>query len=255
MRGGVAGRLIDLPGAEVGLAPRRPGAARGRAAPGARSSSTRRAGSRVALERRRRDAALARDLDPLLEQRALGVVGERRTCSHAGCIQSSQRRGLDDRAGEAVVVGVGVGADESRTSSSRSPAWASARSSWRRRPSPPIPVSKRTMPPSAATAQALPCGTPGQGSGRRSRQTPGRTLSARGWAGRRFSVIGASSRLDQVGGLLADHDRRRVGVAAGDHRHHRGVGDAQALDPADPQLRDRRPQPSSLPMRQVPAGW
>ena len=59
---------------------------------------------------------------------------------------------------------------------------------------------------------------------------------------------------DQVGGLLADHDRRGVGVAAGDHRHHRGVGDAQPIDPADAQLGSTT-APSSPPMRQVPTGW
>src|SRR5437870_2941272 len=35
-----------------------------------------------------------------------------------------------------------------------------------------MPVSNRTMPSPAATAQALQCGTPGHGSGSRSRHTP-----------------------------------------------------------------------------------
>ena len=49
------------------------------------------------------------------------------------------------------------------------------------------------MPPSAATAQTLPCGTPGQGSGSRSLQTPGSTFSARGASGRlRSSAIGGN---------------------------------------------------------------
>src|SRR5215213_10405438 len=59
------------------------------------------------------------------------------------------------------------------------------------RPLPPIPVSKSTMPPSsgAATAQTLPCGTPGQGRASRSRQTPGSTFSPRGASGRLLSLI------------------------------------------------------------------
>src|SRR4051812_28108117 len=42
-----------------------------------------------------------------------------------------------------------------------------------------MPVSTNTIPPSVRSAQPLTCGTPGHGSGRRSRQTPGRTRSAR----------------------------------------------------------------------------
>jgi hypothetical protein len=41
------------------------------------------------------------------------------------------------------------------------------------------PQSKRTTPWPDATAQALQCGTPGNGNGRRSRQTPGSTRSPR----------------------------------------------------------------------------
>src|SRR3954466_3945590 len=42
-----------------------------------------------------------------------------------------------------------------------------------------MPVSIRMMPSPAASAQALQCGTPGNGSGRRRRHTPGRTRSPR----------------------------------------------------------------------------
>src|SRR5436190_1011921 len=42
-----------------------------------------------------------------------------------------------------------------------------------------IPQSNSTMPSPAATAHALQCGTPGHGSGSRSRQTPGTTRSPR----------------------------------------------------------------------------
>src|SRR3954464_10833350 len=54
-----------------------------------------------------------------------------------------------------------------------------ARSRWAIEPGPCQPVSTSTMPSPAASAQALPCGTPGHGSGRRRRQTPGSTRSPR----------------------------------------------------------------------------
>ena len=41
---------------------------------------------------------------------------------------------------------------------------------------------------------------------------------------------------DVVGALLADHDRRSLGVAADQRGHHRGVDDAQAAQAAHPQL-------------------
>src|SRR5207342_3823481 len=71
---------------------------------------------------------------------------------------------------------------------------------------PPIPVSKRTTPPSAATAQTFPCGTPGHGSGRRRRQTPGSILSVRGASGR-FPLIERSSqaRVGWAAMASADH--------------------------------------------------
>src|SRR3954464_10210649 len=54
-----------------------------------------------------------------------------------------------------------------------------ARSRWAIEPGPCQPVSTSTTPSPAASAQALPCGTPGQGSGTRRRQTPGSTRSPR----------------------------------------------------------------------------
>jgi hypothetical protein len=42
-----------------------------------------------------------------------------------------------------------------------------------------MPVSNSTMPLPEATAQALQCGTPGHGSGKRRRQMPGITFSPR----------------------------------------------------------------------------
>jgi Zn-dependent protease with chaperone function len=45
------------------------------------------------------------------------------------------------------------------------------------------------------------------------------------------------SGVDQLGGALGDHDRRRIGVAADQLRHYGGVDHAQALHAAHPQLR------------------
>src|SRR5438876_80533 len=56
---------------------------------------------------------------------------------------------------------------------------ASARSRCAIEPGSCIPVSNRTRPSPAATAQALQGGTPGQGKGSRSRHTPGTTRSPR----------------------------------------------------------------------------
>ena len=56
---------------------------------------------------------------------------------------------------------------------------ASARSRCASEPGSCMPVSTSTIPSPAASAQALQCGTPGHGSGRRRRQTPGSTRSPR----------------------------------------------------------------------------
>ena len=45
---------------------------------------------------------------------------------------------------------------------------------------------------------------------------------------------------NEVGRLFADHDRGRVGIAAGYRGHDRGVGDAQIFDSIDAQLRIER---------------
>src|SRR5262245_59210761 len=50
-------------------------------------------------------------------------------------------------------------------------------------------------------------------------------------------IASLAARFDQVGGLLADHDARRVGVAVDQHRHDRRVGHAQSLDAMDAELR------------------
>src|SRR3982751_5408956 len=113
------------------------------------------------------------------------------------------------------------------------PAWARARSSCRSRPLPPMPVSKRTIPSPLSIAQALPCGTPGQGSGKRSRQTPGSTFSVRGAFTRASPAISPSSHsrplelLEHAGDGEAEGagEGAPVGDADGDHvavRPHQG---------------------------------
>src|SRR5580700_6998217 len=67
----------------------------------------------------------------------------------------------------------------SRTWSTLSPTWAIARSSSAIDPGSCMPVSTSTTPSPAAIAHALQCGTPGSGSGRRKRQSPGMTRSPR----------------------------------------------------------------------------
>ena len=68
-----------------------------------------------------------------------------------------------------------------------------------------MPVSNSTTPSPAASAHAFPCGTPGQGSGRRRRKTPGSTRSPRPSSRLRAgSVTGAeTTRNDRVWGWRA----------------------------------------------------
>ena len=65
------------------------------------------------------------------------------------------------------------------TCSTRSRTCSIARSSCAIDPGWCMPVSTSTIPDPAAIAHALQCGTPGHGSGRRSRHSPGRTRSPR----------------------------------------------------------------------------
>ena len=53
----------------------------------------------------------------------------------------------------------------------------------------------------------------------------------------RHPALNAPTPLDEIGAALGDHDGRRVGVAADDLRHHRGVDHAEALEAVNPQLR------------------
>ena len=128
---------------------------------------------------------IARDVLPgrVHPQLAAGAVDDRRRRARSGrCGRGCRRPAARPRAG-------------SRPAPARS-------SSWRWPSSVAIPVSKRTIPSPARTANAFTCGTPGQGSGRRSRQTPGRTRSPR---------PSSRLRLDwPIAGMLARRDRSRI---------------------------------------------
>ncbi len=104
--------------------------------------------------------------------------------------RGSARPGPSDRCGRACRPTAG-------RARARRLTWSMARSSWAIEPGSCMPVSTSTTPEPAAIAHALPCGTPGQGSGRRRRQSPGRTRSPR-----------PSSRARAIG---ADHIRRHRG--------------------------------------------
>ena len=64
-----------------------------------------------------------------------------------------------------------------------------------------------------------------------------------GYGGRVSPRSSAHFRADHVGGLLADHDGRRIGVAADQSRHDRGVDHAQAVEAVDPEPGDRASPP------------
>src|ERR1041385_6051941 len=84
------------------------------------------------------------------------------------------------------------------------------------------------------------------------------------WSGRtpvkvacgRSELCAARVLQNHRGTLLANHDRGGVGVAAGDLRHDRGVGDAQAGNTVDPEARidngvDFAPHPAGADRVQV----
>ena len=98
------------------------------------------------------------------------------------------------------------------------------------------------------------------------RFTPGRRPSGSLWRRpvkeRDASVLYAARRPpglgvgpDQLRPLLGDHLRRRVGVARGDPRHHRGVDDAQPRRRRGRGAGRPRPPRDPAPMRHVPTGW
>ena len=110
--GRVARGLVHLPGAEVGLHlhPRQEIAVGhpDRVDPGLLVAVP---GLAVALQRRGRHAALAGDLEPLLQCRG-GIVGEQPDVLPGGMHPQLAAGALGYRGRQPVVVGVGVGADE-----------------------------------------------------------------------------------------------------------------------------------------------
>ena len=108
----VAGRLVDLPGAEVGLHldPRQQLAV-GLDDRGDAVVVVFFAALAEAFQRRHRHAALPPHLDPLLERR-FRVVGHQPHVPPGGMHPELAAGPLDDRRGEPVVVGVRVGADQ-----------------------------------------------------------------------------------------------------------------------------------------------
>ena len=56
-------------------------------------------------------------------------------------------------------------------------------------------------------------------------------------------------RFNKIGGLLADHGRRRVGMSADDRWHDRGISDPKALYPAHPKMVIDHSQPASRLLR------
>ena len=122
-----------------------------------------------------------------------------------------------------------------------------------------MPASTSTIPSPAASAQALQCGTPGQGSGSRSRHTPGTTRSPRPTSRLRVGLRMAAhgnvpphrarraprpSRGRRYFAALARPRRRRDGrlLGAGRRRRHRGPGRR-----CRPRRRARATSPSCSP--------
>ena len=144
-----------------------------------------------------------------------------------------------------------------RTCSSRRSHIASARSRLAIESGWCMPVSNSTKPSPALTAQALQCGTPGQGSGKRRRNTPGSTRSPRP-SSRLLSDIGhaAETRLRLLqrrkGDGMAERRRERGEHEGAGGRRERPAGGRDAQTHLGQQgrgrrapllRRDRRPRP------------
>ena len=194
-RGRAGGRRRSAAAARAGTGRR--ATARGRASR-ARSQAPRSVSISTPGSRSRSGSTIARDAEglPARAPRRSGAAAPRarrsgarpRCAARAPRSGSSTARGhvrvvgvhpqlaagaLDDRRRLAVVVGVRVRADEQAHVLEPQADLSSARSRWASEPGSCMPVSNSTIPSPAATAHALQCGTPGHGSGRRSRQTPG----------------------------------------------------------------------------------
>ena len=182
---------------------------RGRASPLRSESGSLRFGG-VAAQRLLRHAALARDLQPPREER-LRVLDHPQSGARGWGASTARSRPLDDR-GRACRSGrSGRGCRRPGVvSSRRRPHIARARSRCASESAPCMPVSNSTKPSSHATAQALQCGTPGQGSGRRSRKTPGSTRSPRPSSRLLLSHLGhaAETRLRPTAAVKEGEDGR-----------------------------------------------
>ena len=179
VRGRVPGRLVHDPLAEVGAdrhaAEQRRGRARSaRRCPIRASCARRRSGAAAPPGRRSGARSPGAARTPPRDPRSCGC-----RCSWLGCIHTSQpARSTIVAACPQWSVCAWVHTT-SRTCSRRRLHIASARSRCDIEPGWCMPVSNSTKPSPCATAHALQWGTPGHGSGRRSRNTPGSTRSPR----------------------------------------------------------------------------
>ncbi len=176
---------------------------------------------------------------------ASGSLADSVACSWLGCIHTSQpARSLIDAACPKWSACAWVQTIR-RTSSRWRPTWSSARSRLPIEPASCRPVSTRTIPSPEASAQALPCGTPGQGSGRRRRHTPGTTRSPRPTSLGR--VRGADGTLPHPSGLgfpddvLSERGPRRRRRLHRDRRAARRRGHGGDVAPRRDRPLHRRP--------------
>ena len=148
------------------------------------SSSWRRSAQRA--QRRLGHAALARDLDPPLQGRLAVAAAVEVLVARVDPQLAARARLRSPRPGRSGRVG--VGADEQPHVLEPQADLVQRALEVAIEPRSCIPESTSTMPSPAASAQALQCGTPGQGSGSRSRQTPGTTRSPRPASVRRVGL-------------------------------------------------------------------
>ena len=221
VRGRVAGRLDDLPGAEVGLDRRRRGRGRGRRAASPPGRVPERAAALgPAPQRLVRHAALQRDLERLRRAR-LGSLGVERC--QAGCIQTSRPARAAIGAAWPQWSAWAWVHTSSRTSLEPRPACSSARSR--------LPIEPRLVHagvdehdavaglqrPGVAVRDA------GQRSGSRSRQMPGQHALAAAHVTRVVSACAIARRHATVP-AMAKKGRRREKLRAPESEYRDGHG-------------------------------
>ena len=191
VRGRVPGGLIDGPRAEIGLDDH---ACQQRAVGlddrGDARFAVAGALGGVAAQGLLGNPGLARDLQAPHDRR-VGIL-PRGTCARSWGASTARRprARLSWRPGRSGRSGRACRPAGAHPRSAR-PHISSARSRSASDPGAWMPVSNSTNPSPDATAQALPWGTPGQGSGRRRRNTPGRSRSPR--ASSRLRIASATS--------------------------------------------------------------